>query len=271
MVLFNGLALVMMLLISAEAQGEDINIVNLATAPASAPFSSPPVSAPAPAPHYVNVSNVLEQAGQFKTFLSLIAGTQAETQLQTQANNTQQGLTLFAPLDGAFSSLRPQYKAMLSKLTDEQKTSLVEYHAVPMFYTLGQFQTLSNPLSTMGSYKFNVSAFGAQVNVSTGLVNAPLTSSIFSQAPVAVYEVNKVLLPEEIFGLPIPSPAPSPTPVSAPTPALSPSAGVQSPLSSSDHTNGAAHTWHLNAKDLAIQSGLAMFGFLFLLLNQQCV
>lgn len=268
MPLFSGIALVIMLVISAQAQGKDINIVYLATAPASTPFSSPPGPAPAPAPHYVNVSNVLEQAGQFKTFLSLIAGTQVETQLQTQANNTQQGLTLFAPSDSAFSSLRPQYKVMLRKLTDEQKTTLVEYHAVPMFYSLGQFQSLSGPISTMGSYKFNVSAFGAQVNVSTGLVNAPLTSSIFSQAPVAVYEVNKVLLPEEIFGLPIPTPAPSPTPVSAPTPALSPSDGLQSPLSSSDHTNAAAHTWHLNAKGLVIQSGVAMFGFLFLLLNQ---
>lgn len=268
MPLFNGIALAIILIISAQAQGTDINIVYLAKAPASAPFSSSPVPAPAPAPLYVNVSNVLEQAGQFKTFLSLIAGTKVETQLQTQANNTQQGLTLFAPSDGAFSSLRPQYKAMLRMLTDEQKTSLVEYHALPMFYSLGQFQTLSGPLSTMGSYKFNVSAFGAQVNVSTGLVNAPLTSSVFSQAPVAVYEVNKVLLPEEIFGLPIPTPAPSPEPVSAPTPALSPSAGVQSPLSSSDHTNAAAHTWPLNAKGSVIQSGLFMFVFLFLLLNQ---
>lgn len=268
MTLFNGLALVMLLVISsAESKSKDINIVYLATAPASSPLSSPPVSAPAPTPHYVNISNVLEQAGQFKTFLSLIAGTQAETQLQTQANNTQQGLTLFAPSDGAFSSLRPKYKAMLGKLTDTQKISLLQYHAVPMFYTLGQFQALSNPVSTMGSYKFNVSAFGAQVNVSTGLVNAPLTSSIFSQAPVAVYEIDKVLLPEEIFGLPSPTPAPSPEPVSAPTPSLSPSEGVQSPLSSSDNTNAAVHTWHLNAKDLVIQSVLAMFGLLFMLLN----
>lgn len=244
---------------------KDIHIVYLATAPIGSP-SLPPSLAPAapPAPHYVNVTDVLKQAGQFNTFLSFLQGTQLENQLQTQANNTQQGLTLFAPSDAAFKALRPKYKTMLNNLTDQEKISLLEYHAVPTFYTLGQFQSLSNPISTMGPYKFNVSAFGAQANMSTGLVNAPITSSVFSQSPVAVYAVDKVLLPEEIFGLPSPTPAPSPEPVSAPASAMAPSdeTASKSP-SNSDSTFDRSDATYTKA--LSINSLFFIFGVLVLL------
>ncbi|XP_057870076.1 fasciclin-like arabinogalactan protein 12 [Cryptomeria japonica] len=246
-----------------EVRDVGTHIVSLANAPVSPLSLSPaPAPAPPPAPHFVNITDVLQQAGQFKTFLSLLKGSQVENQLQTQANNTQQGLSLFAPSDTAFASLRREYKAMINKLTDQQKTSLLEYHAVPTFYSLGQFQSLSSPISTMGPYKFNVSAFGAQVNMSTGLVNAPISSSIFSQSPVAVYEVDKVLLPEEIFGLPIPTPAPTPEPVSAPESAMAPTDGTsaKSPDSSSDQSDAA----YKNA--FVIHSVLLMFGVFQVLL-----
>lgn len=57
----------------------------------------------------------------------------------------------------------------------------------------------------------NVTTSGNQVNVSTGVNNATVDNTIYSDNQLAVYQVDKVLLPMSIFGdkPPAPSPAPS--------------------------------------------------------------
>lgn len=49
-----------------------------------------------------------------------------------------------------------------------------------------------------------------QVNISTGVVNATVDNTVFSDGQLAVYQVNQVLLPLSIFGTHPPAPAPSP-------------------------------------------------------------
>lgn len=168
--------------------------------------------APAPAPAGpTNITAVLTKAGQFNTLIRLLETTQLGDQINTLLNNSNQGLTIFAPTDNAFSSLKP---GMLNSLTDQQKVQLVQFHILPNFLSLSQFQTASNPLRTQagnsnnGEFPLNVTTSGNQVNITTGVVNTTVSNSIYSDGQLAVYQVDQVLLPLEFFHSPAPAPAP---------------------------------------------------------------
>ncbi|CAH2041048.1 unnamed protein product [Thlaspi arvense] len=51
-----------------------------------------------------------------------------------------------------------------------------------------------------------------QVNISTGVVNATVDNTIYTDSKLAVYQVNQVLLPLSLFGSPAPAPAPATAP-----------------------------------------------------------
>ena len=57
--------------------------------------------------------------------------------------------------------------------------------------------------------QFNVTAYGSNVNISTGVVNATVTGVVYSDKVLAVYHVDKVLLPLDFFRPKPPAPAPS--------------------------------------------------------------
>ncbi|KAJ4835305.1 hypothetical protein Tsubulata_032697 [Turnera subulata] len=84
----------------------------LFTSPASAQTASPPAPtptpapAPAPGPAYVNLTDLLSVAGPFHTFLNYIESTKVIDSFQNQANNNDEGITLFVPKDDAFSKLK---------------------------------------------------------------------------------------------------------------------------------------------------------------------
>lgn len=182
-----------------------------------------PTPAPAPAPAPANLTDLLTVTGPFSTFLSLLQASDLVTNLQSQANDTEQGLTIFVPSDPAFSSLS---KKTMANLTAEQKKALLLAHCLPKYYTLENFQNFSNPANTMatgnngGKYNLNITSKNGAVSVSSGYVTTPISSTVRVTDPLALYMVGKVLLPEDIFGLPSPSPAPAPSPVSVPAPAI---------------------------------------------------
>ncbi|KAL2488808.1 fasciclin-like arabinogalactan protein 11 [Forsythia ovata] len=124
----------------------------------------------------------------------------------------QHGLTVFAPADNAFSSLK---SGTLNSLSDQQKVALVQFHVLPTFLSVSQFQTVSNPLRTQagnndnGQFPLNVTTSGNQVNVSTGVDDATVANTIYTDNQLAVYQVDKVLLPLSIFASPAPVPAPA--------------------------------------------------------------
>ncbi|KAJ7972416.1 Fasciclin-like arabinogalactan protein [Quillaja saponaria] len=104
----------------------------------------------------------------------------------------------------------------LNTLNSQQQLQLIQFHILPALYTLSQFQTASNPLSTQagnsgdGQYPLNVTTSGNQVNITTGVVNATVANTIYSDSQLAVYQVDQVLLPLALFGSPAaPAPAPS--------------------------------------------------------------
>ncbi|KAL9171180.1 hypothetical protein ABFS82_04G192400 [Erythranthe guttata] len=169
---------------------------------------------PAPAPAGpTNITKILEKAGQYTTLIRLCKITQICDQINTQLNNSNQGLTVFAPTDNAFSNLPA---GTLNSLTDQQKVSLVQFHILPAFLSMSQFQTVSNPLRTQagdsaaGAFPLNVTTSGSQVNVSTGVNDATVANTVYSDNQLAVYQVDKVLLPLSLFGTPAPAAAPSP-------------------------------------------------------------
>ncbi|OIV92159.1 hypothetical protein TanjilG_18731 [Lupinus angustifolius] len=172
--------------------------------------------APAPAGP-TNITQVLEKAGQFTTFIKLLKASQVDDRINAQLNNSNQGLTIFAPTDNAFSSLKP---GTLNSITTQEQVQLIQFHILPTLYSISQFQTASNPLHTQagssddGEYPLNVTTSGNQVNITTGVVDTTVSNTIYSDSQLAVYQVDKVLLPLALFSAPptaAPAEAPAPT------------------------------------------------------------
>ncbi|KAJ6922977.1 hypothetical protein NC652_016584 [Populus alba x Populus x berolinensis] len=129
--------------------------------------------------------------------------TQEADQINTQLNNSNQGLTVFAPPDNAFANLKA---GALNSLSDQQKVQLVQFHIIPNFLSMSSFQTVSNPLRTQAGN----SADGNQVNITTGVNTATVANTIFTDGQLVVYQVDQVLLPLDLFGTAAaPAPAPS--------------------------------------------------------------
>ncbi|XP_039142214.1 fasciclin-like arabinogalactan protein 7 [Dioscorea cayenensis subsp. rotundata] len=207
----------------------------IAAAPSLSPSSAP---APAPAPPFVNLANLLSVAGPFNTFLNYITQTKVIQTFQNQANDTKQGLTLFVPKDSAFSSLN---QSTLSNLTSDQLKSLLLFHAFPKYYSLSDFKTLTaTPINTFagGSYPLNLTDVAGLIKVHSDWTNPKISSSVYSTFPVAVYELDQVLLPQSIFSTtPLVALAPAPAPDISPASDLAPSLSGLSPKSSESVNN----------------------------------
>ncbi|XP_016447453.1 fasciclin-like arabinogalactan protein 11 [Nicotiana tabacum] len=194
------------------------------SAPASLPpaQSTPPapifppavVSAPAPGPPGPqNVVKILGKAGPYSTFIKLLQITQEIVEITSLLNNSN-SITMFVPSDGAFLSLKI---GTLNSFSDQQKAELVKFHILPSYFSLPQFQTASNPLHTQAGgttnreFPINVTTNGTAVNITTGIVNASVSSTIYTDNQLAIYQVDKVLLPLQFFVPPAPAPAPAPS------------------------------------------------------------
>ncbi|TVU15621.1 hypothetical protein EJB05_39151, partial [Eragrostis curvula] len=176
--------------------------------------------APAPAPHYVNLTDLLSLAGPYGTFLSYLIKTDVIKTLQSQANNTDVGVTIFAPEDSAFAAVD---RAALANLTADQLRTLMLCHALPAYHPLSSFAALArtNPVPTFagGQCTVNVTYDAGRIRVVSSWGKAArLVSSVYSTPPAAVYALDKVLLPEQVFPTePVvaPSAAPAPSPAEA--------------------------------------------------------
>ena len=162
-----------------------------------------------------DIAAVLGQAGKFTTFIGLLKSTQMDAQINDELKKkSTPGITVFAPTDSAFSDLKP---GTLNSFSDQQKAALTQFHVVPTFLTVSQFQTVSNPLHTEAGentveFPLNVVGNGTQVNMTTGLVNTTVDSTVYTDGQLAVYEIPQVLLSQGILGPQAPAPAPAPLP-----------------------------------------------------------
>ncbi|XP_020214091.1 fasciclin-like arabinogalactan protein 12 [Cajanus cajan] len=190
----------------------------LAQSPASAPAASATASAvatPAPTPSSAptDIIRILKKAGGFTTLIRLLQTTQVSNQINSQLLTSNGGLTLFAPNDNAFSSLKPGF---LNSLNDQQKNELIQFHLLPQYVSTSNFDTLSNPVRTQAGENpdrlaLNITSSGGnQVNMTTGIVNVTLGGTVYTDHQLAVYQVDKVLLPRDFFVAKPPAPAPAP-------------------------------------------------------------
>ncbi|KAF8091309.1 hypothetical protein N665_0448s0025 [Sinapis alba] len=162
-------------------------------------------AAPAPGPAGpINITAILEKGGQFVTFIRFLNTTQIGNQINIQVNSSSEGMTVFAPTDNAFQNLKP---GTLNKLSPDDQVKLILYHVSPKFYTMDDLLSVSNPVRTQATgrdvgavYGLNFTGQGNQVNVSTGVVETRVSNALRKERPLAVYVVDMVLLPEEMFG-----------------------------------------------------------------------
>ncbi|XP_022766149.1 fasciclin-like arabinogalactan protein 11 [Durio zibethinus] len=219
--------------------------------------------APAPPLRKDNITSILEKGGQFTSFIRLLKATQVADQINNQLStpDPNDGLTIFAPSDNAFSGLKP---GTLNSLSDQEKLQLVQFHILPTLISTSQFQTVSNPLRTQagdvkgGKFPLNVTALGNQVNITTGVVNATVANTVFSDRRIAVYQVDQVLLPLQIFG-PTPAPAPAPAKPEKDVPVSTPKAST----GDTDSSGAMRLKFHPNAM---VSFGFAFLGLIFWIL-----
>jgi hypothetical protein len=149
-------------------------------------------------------------------------------------NDSSTGLTIFAPTDSAFSELK---SGTLNTLSDGDKSELVKFHVIPTFLSTSQLQTVSNPLGTWartGSrLPLNVTSYPNSVNITTGLTNTSLSGTVYTDNQLAIYKIEKVLLPKDIFASHAPAPAPVAPAPEKPAKAV-PAANVESPVAPVD-------------------------------------
>ncbi|PIN17451.1 hypothetical protein CDL12_09892 [Handroanthus impetiginosus] len=170
-------------------------------------LSSPEAEAPTASPADLNVTSLMAKQG-CKAFSDLITAQSAE---DTFSQSLQGGLTIFCPSDDSLKSFTPRYK----NLTADGKTSLLLYQAVPVYNSLGMLRSsngLMNTLATEGAkkYDFTVQNDGDDVKLETKVVTATIKGTLIDEDPLAVFKIDKVLLPKELFKAAPPAPAPKP-------------------------------------------------------------
>ncbi|CAI9089301.1 OLC1v1023856C1 [Oldenlandia corymbosa var. corymbosa] len=166
----------------------------------------------------INVTAILAKPGQFSQFIRFLNETQVATQINNQVNNSNQGMTVFAPTDNAFQNLPG---GALNNLTNQQKVLLILYHVLPQYYTLTTLSTASNPVRTQASDNdgkpFVLLVSGEvnqnQVNVtSSDGVQTTIYNTVRKDYPLAIFQVDKVLWPAEFNESKAEAPAPATTP-----------------------------------------------------------
>uniref|UniRef100_A0A0D9ZM07 FAS1 domain-containing protein n=1 Tax=Oryza glumipatula TaxID=40148 RepID=A0A0D9ZM07_9ORYZ len=128
-------------------------------------------AAPAPQDKGGNLTDVLNVAGPFSTFLMYLRQT--------------------------------NLVAVLAGLSRNQLKHLLMYHSLAKHYTLAEFDGLSqsNPVKTLagGRYAVNVTYDGGVVHVMSRWSSARVVGSVYESAAMAVYELDTVLLPDALF------------------------------------------------------------------------
>ncbi|GMH22508.1 hypothetical protein Nepgr_024351 [Nepenthes gracilis] len=185
----------------------------------------------------VNVTALLEKAG-CKTFAALIVSSGV---LKVYESQIDKGLTIFAPNDEAFKA---KGVPDLSKLSNAELVSLLQYHALNSYTSKGSLKTTKDSISTLatsgaGKYDLTATSSGDEVVLHTGVDDSRISGVVLDSTPLVIFTVDNVLLPKELFGKspsPAPAPAPesetpSPAPISTPIPA--PASEAPAPITSS--------------------------------------
>jgi len=205
---------------------------NISVLEITAPIIAPGILTAPPPSSSVNLTALIEKAG-CKTFASLIS---SNGLIKTFQSTADKGLTIFAPNDEAFKA---KGVPDLTKLSNAELVSLLQYHAAAKYLPIGSLKTTKDPISSLatngaGKFDYTVTTAGDSVTLHTGVDSSRIADTVLDSTPLAIYSVDSVLLPSELFATspslaPEPAGAPSPTPASAPSPADAPTPLPASP------------------------------------------
>ncbi|KAJ0593221.1 putative fasciclin-like arabinogalactan protein [Helianthus annuus] len=169
---------------------------NISVIQISSILQSPEAEAPTAAPD-LNLTSLLDRDG-CQSFHNLLTTSGA---IGTFLSSVEAGVTVFCPDDDAITAFAPKYK----NLTAAEKTSLLLYHGIPVYNSMGMLRSsngLMNTLATEGAkkkYDFTVQNDGNDVKLKTKVVTATVTGTVVDDEPIAIYTLDKVLQPRELF------------------------------------------------------------------------
>ncbi|KAE8679161.1 Fasciclin-like arabinogalactan protein 1 [Hibiscus syriacus] len=202
----NGGSLDSLFVKSVEELPYNISVIQISKA-----LPSAVAEAPTPGPSEQNITGIMSAHG-CKVFADSLLANHAA--MGTYEDNVEGGLglTVFCPLDDAFKAFLPKFK----NLTASGKESLLEFFGVPVYQSLSMLKSnngLMNTLATDGASKFDftVQNEGEEVTLKTKINTVKITGTLLDEQPVAIYTIDKVLMPSELFkAAPTPAPAPAP-------------------------------------------------------------
>lgn len=172
---------------------------------------SPEAEAPTPSPSEMNLTGVMSAHG-CKVFADELLATGS---IKTFEDIVDAGLTVFCPLDDVFKKFLPKYK----NLTAAGKVSLTLFHGIAVYESIPMLKSGNGPMNTLATdggakdYILTIQNDGEQVTVKSKIVTARITGTLIDKEPVAIYTIDKVLLPKELFNATkatTPAPAPAP-------------------------------------------------------------
>ncbi|KAL8512518.1 hypothetical protein ACS0TY_018843 [Phlomoides rotata] len=185
---------------------------NISVIQISHTLSSPSAEAPTAAPADINLISLLARQG-CKSFSGMLTAQGADDGCKSFSGmltaqgaddvfteSIKEGLIVFCPSDDVVKSFAPSYK----NLTAAGKTSLLLYHGVGVYESMDMLRSGAgsrNTLATEGAKKFDftVKNDGDDVKIVTKLNSATITGTLIDKDPVAVYQMDEVLIPKELF------------------------------------------------------------------------
>uniref|UniRef100_A0A5B7API8 Putative fasciclin-like arabinogalactan protein 1 n=1 Tax=Davidia involucrata TaxID=16924 RepID=A0A5B7API8_DAVIN len=172
-------------------------------------LTSAEAEAPTAGPSELNLTAMMSQQG-CKAFTGLLTASEDAEKTFTDSLDGG-GLTVFCPSDEVINAFMPEYR----NLTAAGKLSLLLYHGVPVYQSLGMLKSNNGLMNTLATdrankYDFTVKDDGEDVTVKTKIITATITGTLVDQDPLAVYKIDKVLLPRELFKAAPPASAPAP-------------------------------------------------------------
>ncbi|KAK1273570.1 Fasciclin-like arabinogalactan protein 2 [Acorus gramineus] len=166
-------------------------------------LASPEAEAPTPSPSQLNFTTLMTKQGCKKFADLLLASPDVEKTFEGEIDT---GLTIFCPVDTAVSAFMHKFK----NLTKDQQSSLLMYHGTAVYNSFSMLKMNNGIMNTLATdtatknhlYKYTIQDHGETITLKTKIVSATVTGTLFDEQPLAIYIINKVLEPRELFKVP---------------------------------------------------------------------
>ncbi|KOM41135.1 hypothetical protein LR48_Vigan04g133300 [Vigna angularis] len=127
----------------------------------------------------LNIAKALIDDHNFNVVASMLAASGVVQEFEADEGDV--GITLFVPVDDAFTDLPPS--VALHSLPADKKGVVLKFHILHSYYSLGSLESVVNPfqptLATKamgaGSFTVNISRVNEFIAINTGIIQASVT------------------------------------------------------------------------------------------------